>query len=148
MYVEVSAAAGPSRDGGMLPAAVGGAPVPGAGRAGRAAAEGAGRPGAAAADVPGGLPPRGRGMRVRPERGVRPDPADDQPPPESAVRGRAAGPGKAGRVGVLPGADPGPGQPRRPDRRAVPVGAATGTHRPGTLAGFRSRLSSIIVDKR
>src|SRR6516162_11709880 len=121
MYVEVSAAAGPSRDGGMLLAAVGGAPVPGAGRAGRPAAEGAGRPGAAAADVPGGLPYRRRGVRLRPERGVRPDPADDQPPPEGAARRGPAGPGEARRLGLLPGPHRSPGQPGGADWGSPPL---------------------------
>src|SRR5215470_4850 len=119
MHVEVAAVAGSGRDGGVLPAAVGRAVVGRAGRTGRAAAEGAGRPGAAAADVPGGLPPRRRGLRVRPHRRVRPDPADDQPPPEGAARGGPAGPGQARRVGLLPGPHPGAGQPRHAHRDRI-----------------------------
>src|SRR5690348_2228586 len=82
MHVEVSIPAGPRRDRGLLPATGHRATVGGAGRTGRAAAQGARRPGTAAADVPGRLPSRRRGLRLRPQRRLRPDPAHDQPPPE------------------------------------------------------------------
>src|SRR5260370_28068151 len=120
MYVEVFGGAEPGGQRGVLPAAVPGAAVGGAGRAGRAAAEGAGRAGPAAADVAGGLASGRRGMRVRPGRRIRPVPADDQPPPEGPARQRPAGPGEARRVGLLPGPDPGAGQPRRAAR--LPAG--------------------------
>src|SRR6266487_5417024 len=107
MYVEVSAGAEPGRPRRVLPATVPRAAVGRAGRAGRAAAEGAGRAGAAAADVADRLAPGRRGLRVRPERRVRPVPAHDQPSPESAAPGRPAGAGQARRVGLLPGPDRG-----------------------------------------
>src|ERR1700745_4150805 len=62
------------------------------------------------ADVAGGLPSGRRGLRLRPERGIRPDPADDQPSPEGLARGGPAGPGEARRVGLLPGPSRGTGQ--------------------------------------
>src|SRR6266567_5578375 len=105
MYVEVSGGAEPGRYGGVLRAAVDRAAVPRAGRAGRAATEGARRSGPAAADVPDRLAPRRRGLRVRPDRRVRPVAAHDQSSPEGAARQRPAGPGEARRVGLLPGPD-------------------------------------------
>src|SRR5215831_10051799 len=119
MYVEVPAGTGPGQYSGVLSAAVPRAAVGRAGRPGRAAAEGAGRAGAAAADVADRLPPRRRGLRLRPERRVRPVPADDQPSPEGAARGRAAGPREAWRVGLLPGPDRCVGQPWRAHRRPI-----------------------------
>src|SRR5258707_3520742 len=83
--VESNARAELRRGRGLLRAAVGPAPVPEAGRAHRATSQGAGRSRPAAANVPRGLPRRSRGLRIRPERRVRPDPADDHPPPEGAA---------------------------------------------------------------
>src|SRR5258708_34193054 len=83
--VESNARAELRRGRGLLRAAVGQAPVPEAGRAHRAASQGAGRSRPAAADVPGCLPRRRRGLRLRPERRVRPDPADDQPRTQGAA---------------------------------------------------------------
>ena len=77
-----------------------------AGRADRAAAQGAGRPGPAPAALAGRLARRRRGLRLRPQRRLRPVPADDQPPPQAAPRGRAARPREARRLGLLPGATP------------------------------------------
>src|ERR1700723_2844904 len=126
MYVYSPDGAQPGGDGRVLRAAVRRAADYGASWAGRAAAEGAGRPGAAAADVAGRLPRGRRGMRVRPERRVRPVPADDKPPPEGAARGWPGGPGQARRVGLLPDPTAGPGQPRRPDRLPAAVAPAAG----------------------
>src|SRR5580693_2496891 len=129
----------PGGNGRVLRAAVRRAADYGASRAGRAAAEGAGRPGAAAADVAGRLPRGRRGMRVRPERRVRPVPADDQPPPEGAARGWPGGPGQARRMGLLPGPPAGPGQPGRADRLRAAITPAL----PRASAPDIHRLSSI-----
>ena len=58
----------------------------------RPPAQGARRPRPAAAALPGGVERRPRGVRVRPQRRLRPLPAHDQPPPQGAARGRPARP--------------------------------------------------------
>ena len=122
--------------------------VRGAGRAGRAAAEGARRPGPAPADVPGRLPPRRRGLRVRPAG------AFDLSQPtishhlkvlhESGLLDRE----KRGVWVYYRARDPGPGQPRRPDRlprRSPRLTRDCPCTAPGVIhcAGHLHRLSSI-----
>src|SRR4051794_23352428 len=88
----------------------------GAGGPDRPAPEGHRRPGPPPAPVDGAVPRGWRGLRVRPDPGLRPVPADHQPPPEGAARVRAAAPGEARCVGVLPGPPRGDGGHGHPVR--------------------------------
>ena len=112
MGVEVCAVPDPCRGGGVLLAARPGAAEPRPGRSDRPAAQGARRPGAPAPALAGGLPPGRRGVRVRPQRRLRPVAADDQPPPQGAARRRAARPHQARSVGLLPDPERGARRPR------------------------------------
>src|SRR5688572_22942539 len=132
MHVEVSGAhSGPDR--GVLLTAHQRTAERRAGRADRPAGEGARRPGAPAAAVARRLPRRRRGLRVRPQRRLRPVAAHDQPPPQGAARRGPPGPGEAGRVGVLPH------QRRRAARLRCPA------RRRGPMTG---RMSRRISDSR
>src|SRR3954451_2335056 len=86
----------------------------------RSLAEGPGRPGAAAAALAGGGARRWGSLRVRPQRRLRPVPADHQPSPEGAPRGRSPRPQQTRCVGLLP-------RQRRGDERRRP---AAGSHGP------------------
>src|SRR4051812_9516766 len=86
---------------GLLHAADRHGPVGPAGRAGGSAAQGAGRPGASSAGEPDRRQHRRRGVRLRPQRCFRPDPGDDQPPPEGPALGGPARPREARRLGLL-----------------------------------------------
>ncbi|CAA9341758.1 MAG: Arsenical resistance operon repressor, partial [uncultured Nocardioidaceae bacterium] len=67
--------------------------------------QGPGRSGPSAAAVLGGRARGRRGLRVRPHRTGRPEPADDLPPPQGPRGRRPPHPRQAGRVGLLlPGA--------------------------------------------
>ena len=109
------------RDGRLLLTAAQAAAGCRGGGADRAAAQGAGRPGPAAAALAGRVARRPGGLRLRPERRLRPLPADDQPPPQGAPRGRAARPEQARRLGLLP----------RPTPRRWPTWAPCSAASPG-----------------
>ena len=66
-----------------------------------AGVQGPGRPGPAAAGVADRRAPGRRGMRLRPDRRVRPDPAHHQPPPEDAAGGRDHRQRAARHLGLL-----------------------------------------------
>src|SRR3954451_10592371 len=117
MYVEVSARAHSGRDGRLLRSARPGAALGRAGGADRSAGEGVGRPRAAAPALAGGVPPGRRGVRVRPERRLRPLPAHDQPPPQGAARGGAPRPDQARGLGLLLDQAGRARRPGRADRR-------------------------------
>ena len=63
---------------------------------------GAGGSGAAAAGVPDRGAPGRRGLRLRPDRRVHPDPAHHQPPPQSPARGRDHRQRAPRHLGLLP----------------------------------------------
>src|SRR6478736_1333584 len=113
MHVKVRSRADAGPDRGLLLAAHPGTAHPGGGRADRAARQGHRGSRAAPPAVAGRLPRGRRGVRVRPQRRVRPLPAHDQPPPEGAARRGAPRPREARGVGLLPP------QRRRPRRRRV-----------------------------
>src|SRR6478609_4921453 len=89
--------------------------------AGRAPAQGARGPRTAPADVAGGLARGRRGVRVRPQRRLRPLAADDQPPPQGPARGGAARPHQARGLGLLRRQGRSARRPRRADRRSREV---------------------------
>src|ERR1700712_3081673 len=116
-YAEVTGLAHADRAGGLLLPTAQAASRGGRGSADRTAAQGPGRPGAAPAALPRRVVRRPGGLCLRPERCLRPLPADHQPPPQGAPRGRPARPDQAWRVGLLPGACRGVGRPGHPPRR-------------------------------
>ena len=83
--------------------------------------QGDGRPGPAAAAVADRLPRRRRGLRLRPDRRVRPVRPDDQPPPQGAARGRADRPASGAAPGSTTGCCP---ELLRPARRQSSPGPA------------------------
>src|SRR5205085_5985502 len=77
------------------------------------------------------------GVRVRPDRGVRRVPADDQPPPQGAARGGPADVAAARNVGVLPGAAAGPGRAGRAAGHPHRTGASGRARGPAGADGGR-----------
>src|SRR5215472_231047 len=125
MRVEVCRGAGSHRPGCLLPAAIAGTALRRAGAADRPTTESPGRAGSAAADVLGRKSPRRRSVRLRPDRCLRPVPANYQPPPKGAHRGRPAGPREARSLGLLPRPYRGAGEPRYADRISDDIGLTT-----------------------
>ncbi|CAA9367720.1 MAG: Arsenical resistance operon repressor, partial [uncultured Nocardioides sp.] len=115
--VEVPADPHPDRDGRVLLAADARAAVGRPGRAARSAPQGARRPGPPAPGLDGGGQRGRRGLRLRPQRRLRPLAAHDQPPPQGAPRGRPARPVQARRLGLLRRTPRGARRRRRPPRR-------------------------------
>src|SRR6478609_720159 len=124
MHVKVRSRADAGPDRGLLLAAHPGAAHPGGGRADRAARQGHRGSRAAPPAVAGRLPRGRRGVRVRPQRRVRPLPAHDQPPPEGAARRGAPRPREARGVGLLPPQRRSPRRRRVAPRRRHPMNLA------------------------
>src|SRR6476660_9527587 len=124
MHVKVRSRSDAGPDRGLLLAAQPGTAHPGGGRADRAARQGHRGSRAAPPAVAGRLPLGRRGVRVRPQRRVRPLPAHDQPPPEGAARRGAPRPREARGVGLLPPQRRSPRRRRVAPRRRHPMNLA------------------------
>src|SRR5690349_17232791 len=144
MYVEVFARAHAAPGRRLLLAGDARTAVRGRRRADHPAGEGARRSRAAAAALPRGVPRRRRGVRVRPQRRVRPVAADDQPPPEGAPRGRAHRPGQARGLGLLPRQRRRARRPGRPPRRRHRVTSALARRALAELLGTAFLVAAVI----
>src|SRR6476620_3534472 len=119
MHVEVPDRAHPGGDGRVLLTTDARAHLGAAGRLGLPTAQGSRRPGAAPAALARGVPRRRGGVRLRPERRLRAEPADDQPPPQGAARVGPARPQQTRGLGLLPRAPRGARRAGRAARRVA-----------------------------
>src|SRR4051794_8849409 len=151
MHAEVFDVAQSHRAGRLLLSAAQGAPRRRRGGAHRPVAQGPRRPGAVAAAVPRRVVRRSGGVRVRPQRRLRPLPADDQPPPQGAPRGGPARPQQARRLGVLPRSPAGAHRPQHPSRRrgrVTPLARRVGAELVGTAFLVMAVVGSGIAAQR
>src|SRR4051794_18858729 len=110
----------------------------------RALAQGPCRPGASATAVAGGLTRRRRGLRVRPQRRLRPVAAHHQPSPEGAPRGRSHRAQQTRRVGLLPRQRGRDDRCRPAARNHRPVSATLGRRALAELLGTAFLLAAVV----